>query len=569
MLRQVIVTMMGNVDSGKSQTIDTIKKTSIIKSEPGKITQTIKAYNISLEVIRKVCGKLVDVSKLKIPGMLLLDTPGHASFSNLRKRGGSLADIAVLIVDINEGIKPQTEECIAILKESKTPFIIALNKIDLFPGWVSDPSKSLLENMNSQSSDFIQRFETKFYELVGTFHEKGFNIERFDRVNDYSKVIASVPISAKSGEGLAELVMVLVGLAQRFLESCLECEVSGAAKGTVLEVLEEKGLGKTLDTIIYDGVIKKGDQVVLGSLKEPIITKVKALFIPEGKKLKSLDEAHAAMGVKIACQESEGVISGMPVQVVSGNLDKVIFEIKEQIKETTFELDEEGVVVKADSIGSMEAAIASLRERKVAVKRASVGLITKKDLVEAEANRKPINRIVLGFRISEVEAEAVKVIAHDVIYTLLDDVEIWRKKKQLEVDAELLKGIIKPCKIRILPGCIFRQNNPAVVGVEIISGVLKPGASLMKEDLIMGAKSVELDGKSVSEAKEGKQVAVSIPGVNAGRQIKEGDILYSSYSEDEFRRLKKLKKFLNGEEVQLLKEIAEIKRKINPVWGIG
>jgi translation initiation factor 5B len=568
MLRQVIVTMMGNVDSGKSQTIDTIKRTSIVKSEPGKITQTIKAYNISMDAIKKISGNLIDTSKIKIPGMLFLDTPGHASFSNLRKRGGSLADIAVLIVDFKDGIKPQTAESIEILKESKTPFIVAVNKVDLIPGWKTNHS-SLLQNINSQDPALLGKFEEKFYQIVGDFHEKGVAIDRFDRVEDYTKTFAAIPISAKTGEGIPELLMVLSGLAQKFLENNLESDIEGPAKGTVLEVLEEKGLGKTLDTIIYDGKIKKGDQVIIGTLEEPLITKVKGLFIPDGKKLKAINEAHAAIGIKISCQETDKVISGMPLVVIQDNLEEAKEEIQSQIQETTFELNEEGIVIKADSIGSMEALIESIQEKGIKIKRASIGNISKKDLVEAEADNNPINRILLGFRVPKVESDTVKVICNDVIYTILDDIEKYIEEKTKEIQAEALKGIAKPCKVKIMPNCIFRQSNPAVVGVEILEGTLKPGINMMKDDLVFSLKSVEANGKSLSEAKEGLEVAISIPHITAGRQIKEGDTLYVSYTEDEFRKIKKLQKLLKEGEVQILKEIAEIKRKNNSMWGIG
>jgi len=569
MLRQVIVTMMGNVDAGKSQTIDMIKNTSIVKSEPGKITQTIKAYNVSIEVIKKIVGGL-DTSKIKLPGLLFVDTPGHASFNNLRKRGGALADIAVLVVDINEGIKPQTKESMEILKETKTPFVIALNKIDLIPGWSCHNNKALLENISSQTSSVQESLETKLYDLVGKFFGNGFTVDRFDRIQDYTQIVAAIPLSAKTGEGVPELLMVLTGLAQRFLEDSLKCDVDGPAKGTVLEVIEEKGLGKTFDTIIYDGVIKKGDQIVVGTLEQPLITKVKAIFTTENNKLKPIDEAHAAIGVKLSCSESKGVISGMPILVANENVDKAIENIIEQVEETTFDLDEDGIVIKADSIGSLEALLGTLKEKGFNVKRASVGDISKKDIAEADSSNDKLNRVILGFRINPFESEKVSVICSNVIYTLIENFEKWRAEKQSEIDVEVWKGVKRPFKIKILVGCIFRQSNPAVVGIEILSGTVKAGINVFKDDKALAElKSIQKDGKTISEAKEGDEIAASFPGVTAGRQIKEGDILYSELTEEEFRKFKELKKYLNDGEVQLLKEIAEIKRKNNSVWGIG
>ena len=282
MLRQPIITVMGNVDSGKTQLLDTIRNTSIVGSEPGRITQCIGCSLIPISAVKKICGDLLEKHQLaiKIPGFVIIDTPGHAAFTNLRKRGGNLADIAVLVVDINEGVKPQTEECISILKQYKTPFVVALNKIDLLHGWNSISKIGLLESIQKQSDSVMLLLEKKLYEAVGKLSELGFNSERFDRVEDYTKQVAIIPLSAKTGEGIAELFMVVTGLSQKFLESSLRIDVNGSAKGTVLEVKEEKGLGMTVDVIIYDGSIKCNDTIVVGSLAEPIITKIKALFEP-------------------------------------------------------------------------------------------------------------------------------------------------------------------------------------------------------------------------------------------------------------------------------------------------
>src|SRR3989338_9048939 len=133
MLRQPIIAILGNVDSGKTQLLDTIRNTAIVESEPGRITQSIGCSIIPIESIKKICGNMLENLKLeiKIPGFLIIDTPGHAAFTSLRKRGGNLADMAILVVDVNDGIKVQTIECIGILRQYKTPFVIALNKIDL------------------------------------------------------------------------------------------------------------------------------------------------------------------------------------------------------------------------------------------------------------------------------------------------------------------------------------------------------------------------------------------------------------------------------------------------------
>ena len=567
MLRQPIVSLLGNIDSGKSSIIEKVKGISITKSEAGGITQTIASFNVPIEVIHKICGNLLSTKNISLPGLVFIDLPGHAAFSNLRKRGGTLADIAIVVVDINEGILPQTLESIEILKEAKTPFIVALNKIDLINAW-QKKSDLLIQNIKLQPESIQQNLDNKIYELVGKFYELGFNAERYDRVEDFTKTIALVPCSAKSEEGIPELLMMLVGLAQKFLETSLETDTESQGQGTILEVKEEKGLGKTINAIIYDGKIKVNDQIVIGSLTEPIVTKIKAILIPENKSLKNIKEATAAIGVKIITPSSEDIIPGMPIKVANEDLESIKEYIQKEVRETTLEIDEEGIIIKANSLGSLEALIHLLKEKNIKIKRASIGEISKKDVAEASSESNPLNKIILGFMVKKPLQADIPIMTNEVIYKLIEDFETWKTETSLELEKESLKDITRPCKFKILSGCIFRVNNPAIVGVEIIGGILKPNTPVMKDKYLTDIKGIQLEGKNIEQAEKGKQVAVSMPNITAGRQINEEDILYTDLKESDFRTLKKLKKYLNSDEIEILKEISEIKRKENPMWGV-
>ena len=586
MLRQLIVTIMGNVDSGKTQLLDTIRNTAIVESEPGRITQSIGCSLITTDIIKKICGSLLDRHNLqiKIPGFVFIDTPGHAAFTNLRKRGGNLADIAVLVIDINEGIKLQTQECIDILKQYKTPFVIALNKIDLLPGWISNPETSLLENIQKQRENAMLLLEKMLYEIVGKLAELGFNAERFDRVEDYTKQIAIIPSSAKTKEGLPELLMVMTGLSQKFLEESLKVNIKGNAKGTVLEIKEEKGLGTTIDVILYDGSLKQNDTIVIGSLNEPIATKVKALFEPvplaemrdKKAKFKAVKQVSAATGVKISAPELGKVVAGMPLRsCLPDEIERVKEEIKKEVEEVIIETDKQGVVIKADSLGSLEALTKILKEKNIEIKKASIGSISKKDISDAETSYKkdPLQSVVLGFNaelMPDVKTGNVKVLSHNIIYKLIEDFEKWREDARKALEAKEIEYLYKPCKLQIMKGYIFRQNNPAIVGVEVLAGTLKAGTPLMNKDgiTLTEAKGIQQEQESIEKAEKGKQVAVSLPNVTVGRQIHESDILYSAIPEEHFRELKEFKKYLSPEEIAVLKEIAEIMRKSNAMWGI-
>lgn len=585
-IRSPIVSVLGHVDHGKSSVLDAIRDTNILATEAGAITQAIGASIVPQETIQAKCGSLLEKMgvQLTIPGLLFIDTPGHAAFTSLRKRGGSLADIAIVVVDINEGFKPQTKEAIEILRVAKTPFIIAANKLDLIPRFQSqNATKPVLGLIQSQSDAVQQTIDTKLYELVGQLHEEfSMQAERFDRVTDFTQQISIIPISALKGIGLAELLMVISALAQKFLEKNLLLDETGPAKGTVLEVKEEQGLGTTMDVIIYNGQLKVNDVIVLGTKNGPLTTKVKAMFEPEphsemrDKKsaFKSVKEVVAATGVKLSCPEHEGVMSGMPLMSARTNEDiKIAKEfIAKEISKANIELDNEGIVIKADTIGSLEALNVLLKEKNIKIRKASVGPISKKDIADAESNyeQEPLHAVILGFNIPQVDGgKFVKVITSDIIYHLIEQYEEWSIAKEKELTAKKLDGLMRPCKIEVLANCIFRQSNPCVAGVEVKEGVLKTTMPLMKKggEKLSFIKEIQLDKKNVQSAEKGKQVAVSIPNITGGRQLNELDVLYSDIPPPTFRELKKHSKLLGAEEIELLKEIAAIKRKQDPFWG--
>ena len=570
MLRQPLVVVMGNVDSGKTRTLDTIRRTAIVDSEAGGITQMISSSAIPLKTLQRVCGDLLKNKDISIPGLVFIDTPGHSAFTNMRKRGGNLADIAIVVVDINEGIKPQTEECISILKNYKTPFLISLNKLDLIPGWQDVDGKSVLEMISKQGQGVQQVIENKLYEIVGKMHELGLQSERFDRVEDYTKAIAMVPCSGKFGQGVPELLMVLMGLAQKFLEKQLETDTESPAKGTVLEVKEEKGLGTTINVIIYEGKIKVNDQIIIGGVGTPIVTKVKGLFEPDEKnKFKPVKEVKAAAGVKISAIGVKDVASGMPLFVIDDNEEELRQKIQEEVEDVLIETEASGIVVKADSLGSLEAVIGMLQEKEIPIKKASVGPVTKKDITSAVSDEEKANQVILCFNVKS-DIEEVKIISHNIIYQLIDDLDAWREELKKKEEERQLQNLVLPSKMKYLVGCTFRQNNPCVVGVEVMGGNLKPDTDIIKEngDVVGHIKTVQLEKETVKDATKDKQVAISVIGPTAGRQIHEGEVFYTDMNERNFRELKKLKRLLTPEQTTILKELAEIKRRDNNLWGV-
>ena len=463
--RALICLFTGHVDHGKSRLIEVISDLSILEKEPGQITQAISAVNVGMQRIKMVCGELMaGITSVKIPGLLLIDSPGHAAFTHLRKRGGNIADFAVLVVDVNEGLLAQSVEAIEILKQYKTPFVIALNKIDLIPGWKCKDVR-LAANIQLQAASSQEMLDTKLYELVGKLYELGFNAERFDRVTDYTKQLAIVPVSAKTKEGVPELLMVLTGLAGKFLEKSLEVGLDEPGKGVILEVKEQKGMGMVLDVILYDGELKVNDTLVIGGLDGAVVSKVRCLFDSR----KNVQRVEAAACVQVIAPDVKEVLPGMPLMVANSSLEAAKTSVQREVQEVLIETDADGIVVKADSLGSLEALVNLLKQERVNIKKASIGGITKKDIADAKAGEE-LQQVILGFNIPGEKIEGVQVITGNIIYHVVDGYKKWRDEKKMELESRKLEKIVRPCKFRILPGYVFRQSNPAVVGVDDLVG---------------------------------------------------------------------------------------------------
>lgn len=584
-LRTPIVCVMGHVDHGKTTLLDRIRGTTVAQYEAGAITQHIGATEIPLSVIQQFCGSGFKAN-LMVPGLLFIDTPGHHAFTSLRSRGGSLADLAILIVDINEGFQPQTIESINILKRFRTPFVVAANKIDRIPGWRPVENAPMAKSLAGQTERVVETLETKIYELVGELYKYGFDSNRYDRIADFTKTVGIIPVSAITGEGIPDLLLVLVGLAQRFLKQNLEIESSRPGVGTILEVKEERGLGTTLDVILYDGMISVGDTIVVGTPREPIITKVRALLKPRPlKEIRSEEQftpvkhVVAASGIKVSAPKLETALAGSTIRVVGEGEDPeaIAREIRSEIEAVRIDTDTVGVILKADTIGSLEGLVGELRAKNIPIHVADVGPITRRDVIRAAALKDPLLSVILGFNVeilpdalSEIQKLDVPVFQSDVIYTLLESYEEWMEEKKMQMEQERLEAIVKPGCVRILPDCVFRQSKPAIVGVQVVGGTITHNVPLIREDgAVVGTiRGIQQRNENIPMATVGQEVAISIDGPTVGRQIHEGDLLYVNIPEKHARIIEQeLKQKMSQDEIEIFEKFLEIKRKKDIFWG--
>ncbi|WP_101294981.1 translation initiation factor IF-2 [Halegenticoccus soli] len=587
-LRTPIVAVLGHVDHGKTTLLDKIRGSAVSEGEAGAITQHIGATAVPLDTISGMAGSLVDPDDFDLPGLLFIDTPGHHSFTTLRSRGGALADIAILVVDVNDGFQPQTIEAIDILKRTGTPFVVAANKIDTTPGWNAREGAPIQQTYEAQSKQARSRLDENLYRIIGNLSEQGFSADLYWRVQNFQKDVGVVPVSAITGEGIPDLLAVLMGLSQRYMKAEMQIDIAGPGKGTVLEVKEERGFGATLDVVLYDGTVREDERIVVGGTNGPIVTEVRALLQPRPlaeirteKRFERVEEVSAAAGVKIAAPDLEDAMAGAPVRVVRDrDLDAVIEAVESELAEIEVETEEEGVVVKADTLGSLEAMANALREAEVPILRAEVGDVAPRDIAIAGTAREPEHRVILGFSVDvlpdaadELDHSEVTLFEHDVIYQLVEDYDEFVEERKRAQQETVLDKIVRPCRFRVLEDHVFRQSNPAVVGVEVLSGTLKNNQYVAKwegdEPTRVGQlNGIQEQGEDISEARAGSRVSVAIDGPTVGRQIDEGDELWIQLPE---KHAKILEQELSGEipadELEALQGYLDKHRRRDPFWG--
>lgn len=590
-LRQPVISVLGHVDHGKTSLLDRIRGTTVAAREAGAITQAIGASYVPLDVIRKVSGPLLEKRgfRIDIPGLLFIDTPGHEAFTNLRRRGGSIADLAVLVIDVNEGIMAQTREALEILRIFKTPFLVALNKIDRISGWRPQPGSSISESLEVQGSRQVEELDERVYRLIGKLHELGYRSERFDRVQDFTREICIIPISAKDGEGIPELLVFIAGITQRYLEESLKIEVEGPGRATVLEVKETKAMGMTVDAIVYDGIIRRNDGIALSGQRGIIHTKVRALLLPRPldemrdprERFVQTEEVVAAAGVKVVAPGLEDALGGSPLFVVPpGGEERVDNLIAEEVKGIRTRTDDVGVIVKADALGTLEAIVGQLKNRGIKVRIADVGDVSKRDAVDAEivGRKDPLLGAILSFNVGVApdareycDERKVKLVESRIIFEMFDAYEKWRKdweERQLEL---LREKVVMPCRMQVLPGFVFRQSKPAIFGVRILSGEVKPRRNLVsiKGVKIGTIKGIQSESKALERATEGMDVAISVDGAVIGRNVKEEDELYVEIPQEDVKLIQeKLVATMGSSEIETFKEFIKMKREQDLFWGV-
>ena len=579
------------MDSGKTSLLDKIRGTGVQGREAGGITQHIGASFLPNDTIKKICGSLygtIQRSEHKIPGVLVIDTPGHEVFTNLRARGGSAADIAILVVDANRGFQQQTNESLGILKSRKVPFVVALNKVDQISGWRKTDTALVTQAIKEQDSSIQADLDQKIYDVVGTLSVLGYRSEAFYRVKDFKSEVGIVPVSARTGVGVPELLTVLVGLTQQYLVSRLD-QKEKQARGIVLEVNDEVGMGPAANAILIDGTLSVDDTILVAKRDKVATAKPKAILLPKPldemrdprDKFRSVSSVSAAAGVKIASPDLDGVLPGSTIYIAqnSDEIGSLRSAIESEMESVFVERETDGVVVKCDTIGSLEAVTSMLGMQKIPVARADIGAVNKRNVAEARAvkdNDRHLG-VVLAFNVktlpdalADAELHHVRIFEDRVIYNLIDSYAAWVAEDSAHEEDAIFAELTSIAKFTFLKGFVFRNKDPAVFGIHVDVGTLRQKAYFMNESgkKVGQIHQLQEDKKTVSAVSAGSEVACSVQGAVIGRHIREGEVFYTLPQPREAKLLlTRLSHRLSSEEYETLNHIVQVQRNIDPAYG--
>ena len=595
-LRCPIAVIMGHVDTGKTKLLDKIRKTNVQGGEAGGITQQIGATFFEKKTLETQTARLNETEKfdINVPGMLVIDTPGHESFTNLRSRGSSLCDVAILVVDLMHGLEQQTIESLTMLRSRGTPFVVALNKVDRCYAWKTCADAPIREALKEQPEGTMSEFRSRTTDAKVQLQEQGVNSNLYWEMGDddwmNSDFVPLVPTSAITGEGVQDILLLLCQMAQRKLwKQIMWC---ANLQCTVLEVKQIDGLGTTVDVLVVNGYIREGDKAVFCTLNGPIVTEIRGLLTPPPSREMRVKadyihhkEVKGALGVKLIGNNLEKVMAGTPVMIVGPDDEEedIKAEVMSDLSRIQDKLstDKKGVMVQASTLGALEALLQFLREETkppIPVSSVGIGAITKRDVTQISImNEKgcPEYATILAFDVN-VEREArdhanamsVRIFTADIIYHLFDQFTRFMDELAEKRRADAAAVAVFPSICRILPQHVFNQKDPIIVGMEVVEGILKVGTPLCIPSLgglhVGKVTSIESNGREQETAKKGASIAVKIvnesnPNIMYGRQFDATHSLYSTLTRASIDALKtNFKDKLENEDWRLVVKLKKV-----------
>jgi translation initiation factor aIF-2/yIF-2 len=617
-LRSVISCIMGHVDTGKTKILDKIRNTNVQDGEVGGITQQIGATFIPYETLaNKIKNDSFEYS-IDIPGLLMIDTPGHKAFENLRSMGSSLCDIAIIVVDLMHGLEPQTIESMNMLRSINTPFIIALNKIDRLYGFVKsgdEKARNIRKTLSDQDENCISEFNTRSTKIIVQIMEQGFNAKLYWENDSIEDTISICPTSAITGDGLPDLLMNLIKYPQNHTYmsnniSLIQDFNPLAFKCIIMDSSKIDGLGVTIDVILINGELNQGDRIIIETTGGPINTTIRSLLTPPSNSESRVTNKSnyiyhksltGAMGIKIVANNINDIITGSNITKLSKsecftkeiiNMPKdepveyedVISDLASKSK-SKIELQDKGVTVHASTLGSLEALLYFLQKEcdpPIPVFQANIGNVMKKDVVKTnlsntfgiQSGSSGLNefKTILAFNVkidedAEIQAKenGVKIFSAEIIYHLFDQFKKHKETLQQLRKDSFRNKMIFPCILKILPDCIFNKKNPLVFGVDVIEGNLHIGTPLSNSNTYIGKViSIQKDHKEVDIGKKGSSVCIKVdnqenPSIAYGRHFDNTNVLCSKISRESLDVLKEhFKDDITRDDLALLVKLKKV-----------
>ncbi|MCW1293535.1 MAG: translation initiation factor IF-2 [Candidatus Rehaiarchaeum fermentans] len=531
-MESAVCVLLGHADAGKTSILDAIRQTLFAYKESGGLTQGIGATEIPIEKINQIAKDLIEKMniKVKLNSLIFIDSPGHESFITLREKGASVADLTILVIDINEGLQPQTKESLNVLRKYKTPFIIALTKIDTIPGYVNVKSSDFKEFIENQSQKFQNYFYSRLYQIEGEISELGFKSDLYYQISDFSKTVAIVPVSSKDKVGIADLLVLMIGLIQKYKLN----ERPNDNRIFFLENRNEKGIGIVTDSIIYSGIVKVGDKMSFVSEGKIVEDSIKSIF-----RLEPLSETREHFGKFQSVEEIEAnAVARISFRKYSPTPGTFGVSSSSKLKEEVLNIslpkyDNNGVCINADTVGSIEALRRLLESRNISIAKEKIGPPSKEDVLAALGSK-----IIIAFNV-EVDKEIYKyaldkgcyIIEGKSIYKIVEDLDKFLEEREKNEIKALMNSFTFPGEIKVLEGFIFRKSKPAIFGVRVLNGIIKKNYTLIHENgrIVGTIEDIQDNKKSIDFASKGMEVAISVD-AQFGKDFLEGDLLYNKLS---------------------------------------
>jgi translation initiation factor aIF-2/yIF-2 len=562
--RSPIVCIMGHVDTGKTKLLDKLRCTNIQQREAGGITQQIGATFFPSSALSKQTRVVKPEFTISVPGLLMIDTPGHEAFNNLRSRGSSLCDIAVVVIDIMHGLELQTVESLEMLRKNQCPFVIALNKVDVLYKWASTQNMSVRDAVKSQEEFVQDQFQRRLTSIVVELQERGLNSSLYWENSDPDS-ISLVPTSAHTGEGIADLLFTILERAQGSLAEQLE--VKDDVRCIVIEVKNTEGLGTTIDVLLVNGTLQEGDQIVLAGMTGPIVTTIRALLTPQPMKEMRVkgefihhSKVSTSMGVKISASGLEKAVCGSEVFVVKDASG--VSELQEHVQSnfksilSGFERQAAGVYVKASTIGSLEALLGFLQKMEIPVSDMSIGEVHKKDVTQAAIMKEkkcPEYAVILAFDVKinadakkEAKHAGVNILTADIIYNLFDQFQSHMEKTGKS--KKPMHAPIFPVLLQCVKPSTVHKTGASLVWCEVRGGQLRidtPLGLLQSEGHVALGHVVEIlkDRRPADMAYLGDRVCMKLQQRSpkeSDEDIEEGYQLVSLITRESIESLKEI-----------------------------